>query len=79
MMRNSAKNRTQPERAISGRLSGAWNLDSRDHVISLSVPSLVILDGIDAIGDLLDATLAIEPNRPVRVKRNFTVFEGGKQ
>jgi hypothetical protein len=27
---------------------------------------------------MLLAALAIEPNRPVRVKRNFTVFEASK-
>jgi hypothetical protein len=27
---------------------------------------------------LLDAALAIEPDRPVRVKRNFTVIEASK-
>lgn len=40
--------------------------------------ALGVADRVWTIGDLLDATLAIEPNRPVRVKRNFTVIEGGK-
>lgn len=40
--------------------------------------ALGVTDRVWTIGDLLDATLAIEPNRPVRVKRNFTVIEGGK-
>ncbi|MGB3866521.1 MAG: transposase [Xanthobacteraceae bacterium] len=40
--------------------------------------ALGVADRVWAIGDLLDAVLAIEPNRPVRVKRNFTVIEGGK-
>lgn len=40
--------------------------------------ALGVADRVWTIGDLLDAVLAIEPNRPVRVKRNFTVIEGGK-
>lgn len=40
--------------------------------------ALGIADRVWTIGDLLDATLSLEPNRPVRVKRNFTVIEGGK-
>src|SRR5665213_1855218 len=41
--------------------------------------ALGIVDRVWTIGDLLDATLALEPNRPVRTVRNFTVIEGGKQ
>jgi len=40
--------------------------------------ALGIADRVWAIGDLLDATLSLEPNRPVRVRRDFTVIEGGK-
>jgi IS1 family transposase len=40
--------------------------------------ALGIADRVWTIGDLLDATLALEPNRPVRTVRNFTVIEGGK-
>lgn len=40
--------------------------------------ALGVADRVWTIGDLLDATLAIAPNRPVRVKRNFTVIDGGK-
>lgn len=40
--------------------------------------ALGVADRVWTIGDLLDATLALEPNRPVRVKRNFLVIEGGK-
>jgi hypothetical protein len=29
------------------------------------------------IGDLIDAVLPLEPNRPVRVQRNFRAIEGG--
>jgi len=32
-----------------------------------------VADRVWTIGDLLDATPAIEPNRPIRVKRSFTV------
>jgi len=41
--------------------------------------SIGVADRVWTIGDLLDATLAIEPNRPVRVKRNFTVIKGGRK
>jgi len=40
--------------------------------------ALGIADRVWTIGDLIDAVLPLEPNRPVRVKRNFTVIEGGK-
>lgn len=40
--------------------------------------ALGVADRVWAIGDLLDAVLALEPNRPVRTKRNFTVIQGGK-
>jgi hypothetical protein len=39
--------------------------------------ALGIADRVWTIGDLLTATLAIEPNRPVRVTRKFTVIDGG--
>ena len=41
--------------------------------------ALGIVDRVWTIGDLIDAVLPLEPNRPVRVTRNFTVIEGGKQ
>jgi hypothetical protein len=41
--------------------------------------ALGIVDKVWTIGELLDATLALEPNRPIRFKRNFTVIEGGKE
>ncbi len=37
-----------------------------------------IADRVWTIGDLLDAALAIAPNKPPRVKRNFRVIQGGK-
>jgi hypothetical protein len=37
-----------------------------------------IADRVWTIGDLIDAVLPLEPNRPVRVQRNFTVIDGGK-
>lgn len=40
--------------------------------------AISIADRVWTIGDLLDATLSLEPNRPARVKRNFTVIDGGK-
>ncbi len=39
--------------------------------------ALGITDRVWTIGDLLDATLALEPNRPVRTIRNFRVIDGG--
>ena len=52
----------------------------RVHEALLTTPSVAlgIADRFWAIGDLFDAALAVEPNRPVRVKRNFTVIKGGK-
>ncbi|MGN6116647.1 MAG: transposase [Nitrobacter sp.] len=40
--------------------------------------ALGVSDRVWTIGDLLDATLAIEPNRLVRTVRKFTVIDGGK-
>ncbi|EAQ33536.1 hypothetical protein NB311A_09991 [Nitrobacter sp. Nb-311A] len=52
----------------------------RVHEALRTTPSVAlgVSDRVWTIGDLLDATLAIEPNRPVRVRRNFTVIDGGK-
>jgi IS1 family transposase len=41
--------------------------------------ALGVADRVWTIGDLVDATLALEPNRPIRVTRKFTVIDGGKQ
>jgi hypothetical protein len=40
---------------------------------------LGVADRVWAIGDLLDATLALEPNCSIRTVRNFTVIDGGKE
>jgi hypothetical protein len=40
--------------------------------------ALGIADRVWTIGDLLEAALSLEPNRPVRTKRQFTVIDGGK-
>jgi IS1 family transposase len=40
--------------------------------------ALGIADRVWTIGDLIDAVLPLEPNRPVRVTRNFNVIQGGK-
>jgi IS1 family transposase len=40
--------------------------------------ALGIADRVWTIGDLIDAVLPLEPNRPVRVTRNFSVIQGGK-
>ena len=41
--------------------------------------ALGIADRVWTIGDLIDAVLPLEPNKPVRVKRNFIVIDGGKE
>jgi len=41
--------------------------------------ALGISDRVWTIGDLLDVTLALEPNREIRSSRNFTVIDGGKE
>jgi len=52
----------------------------RVHEVLRTTPgvALGVADRVWTIGDLLDAALALEPNRPIRTKRNFTVIEGGK-
>jgi hypothetical protein len=40
--------------------------------------ALGVADRVWTIGDLIDAVRPLEPNRSVRVTRNFTVIEGGK-
>ncbi|MGY3590753.1 hypothetical protein ACVIGB_009663 [Bradyrhizobium sp. USDA 4341] len=40
--------------------------------------ALGIAERVWTIGDLLDAVLPLEPSRPVRVTRKFTVIDGGK-
>jgi IS1 family transposase len=51
----------------------------RVHEALRTTPAMAqgVTDHIWAIGELLDKTLSLEPNRPVRVKRNFTVIDGG--
>jgi IS1 family transposase len=40
--------------------------------------ALGIAERVWSIGELLEAALSLEPNRPVRIKRQFTVIDGGK-
>jgi hypothetical protein len=40
--------------------------------------ALGVADRIWTIGDLIDAVLPLEPNRPVRIAPNFTAIDGGK-
>jgi IS1 family transposase len=40
--------------------------------------ALGIADRVWTIGDLIDVVLPLEPNRPVRVTRNFQVIDGGR-
>lgn len=40
--------------------------------------ALGIAEQVWRLGDLLDAVLPLEPNRPVRVKRNFRAIDGGQ-
>lgn len=53
----------------------------RVHEALRTTPGVAIgvVDRVWTIGDLLDATLAIEPNRPIRVQRRFKVIDGGKK
>jgi hypothetical protein len=59
---------------------GHYNL-CRVHEALRTTPAVAlgIADRVWTIGDLIDAALALEPNRPIRTKRNFTVIEGGKK
>jgi hypothetical protein len=59
---------------------GHYNL-CRVHEALRTTPgvALGVADRVWTVGDLLDVVLAIEPNRLARVKRNFTVIEGGKK
>jgi IS1 family transposase len=52
----------------------------RVHESLRTTPAVAIgvADHVWTIGDLIDSVLPLEPNRPVRVKRNFTVIRGGK-
>jgi hypothetical protein len=40
--------------------------------------ALGIADRVWTIGDLIDAVLPLEPNKPVRVTRNFRLIDGGR-
>jgi hypothetical protein len=40
--------------------------------------ALGVADRVWTIGDLIDAVLPLEPNRPVRVQRNFRVIDAGR-
>jgi hypothetical protein len=53
---------------------------SRVHEALRTTPAVAlgVADRVWTLGDLIDVVLPLEPNRPVRVKRNFTVIEGGK-
>lgn len=52
----------------------------RVHESLRTTPAVAIgvADRVWTIGDLIDAVLPLEPNRPVRVTRNFRVIPGGK-
>lgn len=52
----------------------------RVHESLRTTPAIAIgvADRVWTIGDLIDAVLPLEPNKPVRVKRNFQVIDGGK-
>jgi IS1 family transposase len=58
---------------------GHYNL-CRVHEALRTTPAVAlgINDRVWTIGDLIDAVLPLEPNRPVRVTRNFSVIQGGK-
>lgn len=52
----------------------------RVHEALRTTPAVAIgvADRVWTIGDLIDAVLPLEPNKPVRVKRDFRVIDGGK-
>lgn len=52
----------------------------RVHESLKTTPAIAIgvADRVWTLGDLIDAVLPLEPNKPVRVKRNFRVIDGGK-
>lgn len=52
----------------------------RVHESLRTTPAVAIgvADRVWTIGDLIDAVLPLEPNRPVRVSRSFRVIDGGK-
>lgn len=52
----------------------------RVHESLRTTPAVAIgvADRVWTIGDLIDAVLPLEPNKPARVTRNFRVIEGGK-
>jgi hypothetical protein len=52
----------------------------RVHEALRTTPAVALgaTDRVWTIGDLIDAVMPLEPNRPVRVKRSFTVIQEGK-
>jgi hypothetical protein len=52
----------------------------RVHEAQRTAPAVVldVADRVWTLGDSIDAALPLQPHRPVRVRRNFTVIEGGK-
>ncbi|MGY8665395.1 transposase [Bradyrhizobium sp. UFLA05-109] len=52
----------------------------RVHEALRTTPAVALgaADRVWTIGDLIDTVLSLEPNRPVRVTRNFRVIDGGK-
>ena len=54
---------------------------ARVHEALKTTPAVApgITERVRTIGDLLDAVLPLEPNRPIRVVRKFTVIEGGNE
>ena len=68
-----------PRIAELGLYVAHYNL-CRVHEALRTTPAVAlgISDRVWTIGDLIDAVLPLEPNRPVRVKRHLPVIEGGK-
>jgi IS1 family transposase len=73
-----SKKLTNPAAAVSLYVAH-YNL-CRVHEALRTTPAVVlgVADRIWTIGNLIDAVLPLEPNRPVRVKRQFTVIDGGR-
>ncbi|WP_245285332.1 hypothetical protein [Bradyrhizobium sp. WSM3983] len=50
----------------------------RESLTTTPAVAIGVADRVWTLGDLIDAVLPLEPNKPVRVKRNFRVIEGGR-
>lgn len=73
-----SKKLTNHEAAVSLYVAH-YNL-CRVHESLKTTPAVAIgvADRVWTLGDLIDAVLPLEPNKPVRTIRNFRVIDGGR-